>query len=470
MIRQTVFALLMLAAGSLGAQNVLEATDISKPNDVFSSAGDEACVIVRCNRTIPLTFSSSMDKTADPFHTELEGSDSIYYLSFPTGARYRGRQLSISSPGYITFALPVELSPKQLLTFQLVDPNSLVDAGCYREHRNKGMEEIRNMNYDEARVQFIVARDCSDVDMAENEQNIILMDSLISLRKKAATYENLLDYYRASEVYGQIIVLNPYDRIAEAAKQTCLTRYNTECDMLFKQAEFYFSNKDYNKAEELYNKIIKNGCTEAAMATERLTRITSSRTTKRDHARVLTYEFMKDCPIGLSYGSYNMRKAGGFINFNLSGNIFKFMKNEVAYDPTAEPNDPKGQDYPEINLNFGWTIKIANPVWIYFGPGVTSKFYLGHFKKEVGGSYDSNTERWPGYKSTTNPDGEYSSYDTGESHKINAAIAVSPTIGLCVKYSYFALRVGYEYRFGVKKELRDFLGEHRITVGLGLAF
>ena len=78
------------------AQNVLQVTDVSKPNDVYSSEGNRAVVVVKCNKSIPLSFESSMDKTATPYNTAVEGSDSVYYIEFPTGSRYRGREPSVS--------------------------------------------------------------------------------------------------------------------------------------------------------------------------------------------------------------------------------------------------------------------------------------------------------------------------------------------------------------------------------------
>lgn len=56
--------------------------DISHPNDVFSSANNEAAVIIRCHEFIPLSFTSSMDKSVEPFRRELQGADSVYYISF----------------------------------------------------------------------------------------------------------------------------------------------------------------------------------------------------------------------------------------------------------------------------------------------------------------------------------------------------------------------------------------------------
>lgn len=84
------------------SQNLLEITDISQPNDVYTGDNDRAAVIFKCNQSIPLTFESSMDKSATPYNTELEGSDMVYYIEFPTGQKYRGRMLTITSPGYGT--------------------------------------------------------------------------------------------------------------------------------------------------------------------------------------------------------------------------------------------------------------------------------------------------------------------------------------------------------------------------------
>ena len=194
MCKKTILSVCLFLLGNMAfAQGVLQVTDISQPNDVYSSAEDEAAVIIRCHESIPLKFSSTMDKSADPFQTELQGADSVYYIAFPTGNRYRGRELTIIARGFSPVVLNLDLQPKQLLSFQIIDPNATVDAGCYRGHRNKGMEEIKNSNYEEARNQFIVARECSDCDAEENEKNIATTDSLILFRAQAEEAFKLLD-------------------------------------------------------------------------------------------------------------------------------------------------------------------------------------------------------------------------------------------------------------------------------------
>ena len=129
-------------------------------------------------------------------------------------------------------------------------------------------------------------------------------------------------------------------------------------------------------------------------------------------------------------------------------------------------------DVPEANLSFGWTIKIVNPLWIFFGPGLTGKMYYGDYKDD----YVPNAKGKPVHvddKSKEVPESEALNDWGGKDNKklrLNAAVAISPVVGLCVKYSYFALRVSYQYRFVMKKELEKFMGTQRLAIGIGVAF
>lgn len=232
-----IIAMACLMAPVAFAQNVLEVTDVSQPNDVYSSDDGKAVVVVKCNKTIPLMFESTMDKTADPYNTLAEGNDSIYYIEFPTGSRYRGRQLSIKSPGYNTVTISLEdLKPKQAVTLLAVDPNSMVDAGCYRGHRNRGLEELKKMNYNEARIQFEVATECSDVDTIENNENLALVDSIIYYRNKAELLFNMHNYREAANLYKKVLMYNSYDSYANDRQAECMLKYVDECSMTMEQA------------------------------------------------------------------------------------------------------------------------------------------------------------------------------------------------------------------------------------------
>ena len=178
-----------------------------------------------------------MDKTANPYNTLAEGNDSIYYIEFPTGSRYRGRQLSIKSPGYNTVTISLEdLKPKQAVTLLAVDPNSMVDAGCYRGHRNRGLEELKKMNYNEARIQFEVATECSDVDTIENNENLALVDSIIYYRNKAELLFKMHNYREAANLYKKVLMYKSYDSYANDRQAECMLKYVDECSMTMEQA------------------------------------------------------------------------------------------------------------------------------------------------------------------------------------------------------------------------------------------
>ena len=431
------------------AQGILQIEDQSRPNDVYTSANDQAAVRIRCHHDIPLSFSSSMDKSADPFSTNIEGTDSLYYIEFPTGNRYRGRVLTITAPGYNPVEVPLELSPKQLITIKVSDPNSMVDAGCYRQHRNQGILELKNMNYSEARNHFALAAECTDTDPEENQANLNLVDTLLQLRHDADQCFELINYAEATTLYNKIVALNPYDSYASDRAMECNNRFSSECTIAFKQAEAFFEEREYEKAKELYQKIIDRGCFSASMATDRITAIDRFMTAKKNHATVLTYEWLDGAPIGFQIGRYNMHKVGGFFRMGLSSKIFDAIRSECVIG-----------DVPEAQIGFGWTLKVANPVWVHFGPGFGAKLYYGEYKDD----------KYPGEDGKPLSQDDLVSNHDEEQDKVNAAFSINPEIGVTVKYSFFALRLTYQYRFALEKQLEDFLGKHHIMVGVGVAF
>lgn len=471
MIKKIMTCLLAMTSVFAYAQNVLEVSNVSQPNDVYSSANDEAAVAIYSHQSIPLSFSSTMDKSVEPFKVDVQGSDSIYYLSFPTGNRYRGRVLVISAPGFNSLEIPLELEPKQLVTLKVTDPNALVDAGCYREHRNRGIIEMKNMNYAEARNQFVVARECTDVDEEENEKNIALIDSLLLLRSSADDAFKNLDYAKAMKNYLEITKLNPYDTYASDQYSKSSTNFISDCELYFKKAESYYLEKDFAMAKELYQRVIDKECENAKIAEMRMHTINSIALARKDRARVFSYEWREDVPIGFHYGKYNQHKVGGFFQMDFNKYALDALRSDCYYSD---------ERFPELNMAFGWTVKIANPVWIHVGPGFTGKIYYG--------SYLSKEFPTKGYGETNlldlkkmgldkNPD--LTKEDVKNSNdqnlqdawqKANFAIAVSPVIGITAKYSFVALRLTYQYRWAIESKLSDFIGNSRFSIGIGVAF
>ena len=471
MKKKLLFIVLSMISVLANAQNVFEYRDISQPNDVYSSSNDDAAVMVSCHHSIPLSFLSTMDKSAIPFKTDLQGSDSIYYISFPTGKRYRGRILIISAPGFDPLEVPLELVPKQLMTLKLSDPNALVDAGCYREHRNRGILEMKKMNYNEARNQFVVARECTDVDKVEKEKNIALIDSILFLRKWADDSFKALDYSSAMKGYMEIGKLNPYDTYASDQYGLSSTNFFSECDLFFNKAESYYQEKDFDKAKELYQRVVDKECRNSQIAEMRLHTINTLAVAKKDHSRVFTYEWRKDVPIGIHYGKYNLHKVGGFFQFDINTRVFEAIRKECYY------SDEK---FPELNMSFGWTVKIVEPVWIHVGPGFTGKIYYGtylskHFPKKGFGETELLDLGKMGLDKNPNLTKEEIELSTKDDlvdawRKANYALAVSPVIGITAKYSYFAFRLTYQYRWSIESKLSDFIGNNRLSIGVGVAF
>lgn len=467
MNQKTILSVCMLLIGSITcAQGVLEVKDTSQPNDVYASENDEAAVIIRCHESIPLTFSSSMDKTAIPFKVELQGADSLYYLAFPTGSRYRGRELSIIARGYAPIFICLELQPKQLLSFQVTDPDALVDAGCYREHRNKGVLEIGKANYEEARNQFVVARECSDVNQEENEKNIAMVDSLIMYRASAEEAFERLDYPTADRLFTKVLEMNPNDSYAKERKELSTQNFLQECSTIFSNAEYFFKERDYEKAKTLYEMVIAKECTNnLAISTDRLNTINTLTRARKDHSRVFTYEYRVDVPIGFSYGGYHKHKVGGFFQMDFNGKVFDAIRSDCVY------GDKK---FPELNMSFGWTVKVWDYIWVHVGPGLTGKMYYGTYKddcypKEGYGETSLLDTKEMGEDLSLPKDDPPSNYKDGWK-KANYAFGISPVLGVTAKYNYFAFRLTYQYRWSIQSKLQDFMGRSRLSVGFGIAF
>lgn len=466
----------------MSAQRRLKVDDITVNQGEFSVYTSEdptsAGVIFICHESIPLTFSSSLDKSAEPFKVEKEGSNIIYHLEFPTGKEYQRRQIFIHADNFDTFAFMLPLQPSELMRFKVYDPNATIDTGCYREHRNKGIAEMKTMNYTEARNQFKLAVLCDEATEEEKNEIEKLLTDIDSVEYYRILGDNavrLLDYGTAATYYEKAYKFNANDDYSMQKYGQCLTIFNRECATTFNQAEYYFNEKIYDKAKHLYELIVKDNCSTKAIAIERLNAIETVTTNKRDHSRVITYEYTKDTPIGFATGKYNMHKWGGFFHLNLNGEIFDLLR-----------SSKKMGDAPEVNMTFGWTVKIANPVWFFFGPGLTTKFYYGKYEKDLDGHQlypgkDALPQMKPNDRlaeflnlddMTDLDDKTYEGIKgfRSENWDTNVAFAVTPEVGVLVKYSWFALRLSYQYRFVFKKDLEDFMHPSKLSIGLGIAF
>ncbi len=159
---------------------------------------------------------------------------------------------------------------------------------------------------------------------------------------------------------------------------------------------------------------------------------------KNKRATVLTYEYEKDTPWGFSIGKYKENKSNGYFTLRFNPELFEAVRSN---------NDSTKR--PELNISFGWTIRVIKPyVWIFFGPGYTGV-----------GKYTLDEK------------------DTDKDDQLNLKIysAISPEIGVLGKIKLtekigIALRYTFQYRFALDNTTTDYMGKTKHIVGVGLCF
>jgi hypothetical protein len=220
-------------------------------------------------------------------------------------------------------------------------------------------------------------------------------------------------------------------------------------------------------------------------AVTRLTEIENMQTSKKNHAHVLTYEISQNQPIGLSTGSYKLKRVGGYFTFRLNTEVFDAARNNPKFyipaniaslkaNSSEDDIDDDANFSPEVNISFGWTVPLFHTIMggqtfalhTFFGPGFTAMVQykwksetLMEYKKEP--SYEAMSEKELTAKNDV--------FET-DNYSRSMKMSVSPEIGICVRWSFVALRYTFQYRFAVKKEYEDFLGKTRSVFGVGVAF
>ena len=471
-MKKTLF-LLVLCALALGtrAQNNLVFENESVQGDAYANSGDTARVVIRCHESTPLTFYSRADGgSIEPFEVRKEGSYDLYDFRLPTDAAddelklLARRVFVISAKDHNNLEIPLKLSSKQYMKIRVYDPDDNKLNSPYIRLRNEAYAEYKNLNYTKARQLFQQAALMSNADQRESKENLNLVDSVIYYREKADLAYNNAQFLEAYRNYARVAALNGDDNYAVTRRQECNNHYKSNCDIAYTKAEYLFNEKRYAEARDQYQIMMDEKCYENipiySSVEGRIQLIDEILKSKKNHSTVLTYEWAEDTPIGFHVGKYKDRKWGGFFQMDLNQDLLK------ALQSSTDPKEKFGKK-PETDLSFGWTVKLIKPVWLFFGPGVTAKMYYGDFKENIYPGDDYSEDY------LTNNIGKEKLQSLEEDlDKINFAFAVSPVIGLVVKYSYFAIRATYQYRFSLKddKDLKDFLGKQRFSVGVGFAF
>ena len=468
-MRKTFLMLIMsmLSAGAM-AQNNMTYEDESVIGDAYASSGDTARVIIRCHDSMPLTFSSRVDGgSVEPYRVTQEGSYNLYDFRFPTDAAddelrlLSRRVLVVFAKDHNNLEIKLPLVSKQCVKLRVWDPDDNKLNSPYIRFRNEAFEEYKKMNYQKARQLFVQAGSMSDADQAEAIKNVNMVDSIIYYRQLADNAFEAAQFMDAYKYYNNVLSLNNDDSYALDKKQESTNHYRSVCDIAYQKAEYMFNEKQYEEARKQYQIMVDEKCYDNfpvySTVQSRLNFIDEIIKSKKSHATVITYEWRKDTPIGFHVGKYKDHKWGGFFQLDLNTKIFEMSRSNAKFG-----------DKPEANISFGWTVKLVKPVWLFFGPGATAKMYHGKFLENKYPGDDYEFGQLVKYETDYLDPKEKGTDDYHT--KVNTSFAISPVVGLLVKYSYFAVRATYQYRFSLKKELEDFMGKSFFSFGIGLAF
>jgi len=438
-MRTIILITLFFIALCASAQRPLESENQSITGEVYPMGKNTyARITISADKNI-LPYFESMQTRLNPVEIDTIGTEMYYHLQLDA-KHYPKTNLKISVNGFSPLNLSWNnLQPNQWIRYYIYDPDTII-VDCFHQLTREGMKLFQAGNYEEAKRKYEeIPKTCSELKDDEKkyiDNQLELIDTLIVWRSIANEYFADMDYAKAKEYNMKIYERNPADELSRSKSIEAERKLSENCKIDFDKAENYFNDKDYANAKILYQKVVDRSCLNTAQAKEKLNWIDVELTNKCRH--VLTYEYAKDVPIGLSTGTYKDHKVAGYFTLRLNSDVFEAIRTN---------NEPDKR--PELNVSFGWTIPIVKPVWIFLGPGYTG----------VGQYVISNNEE----QNTTQ--GEFDL-------KIHSAI--SPEIGVLGKIVLgkvgIALRYTFQYRFALEKEIQDYIGSTRHVVGVGICF
>ena len=454
MMKRLLLLPLMLLVWTLSAfgQRNLEIKDVTEGLKVFSGKDTEAGLVISCASNIPLSFESSHDKVVDVYNREQKGEDTYYYIRFQTGKKYRGRKLTIITNDYSPLSIVVELNPKELKQYQLSDPDVEFVYGCYYEYRKRGTEYFQKAMYNEAKEQYSIAKECSDRPVNANLDELIAnIDSIQVYMKHADEAYDMMDYITANEYYSRVLVLNPSDINASEKRFSSNRLYDTDCKKYFDTAEIYKEDGEYDKALELYRKVVELNCINSLIASEEAKQIELLMQSRKQKSRAITIETATKGVWGFSTGKYKNRKVGGYFSLNANYHLIEAAQQEPVKCGIGR--------VMETGLSAGWTFCLVPKFphfWMFFGPGYTGagQYKLKTISEETLSGEDAD---------------DVEEKDMYNFYWYNS---FSPEVGALVKIGPAVLRYTFQYRLAFDDKSKD-LFENRKTrhmFGLGLCF
>lgn len=449
MIKRLFFGITFLAGClCMNAQKQLSITDVSTPNDVHPCLEKkEFKAVFRCDKALSLSFVSD-------FHTngkidilsetvDTVGNQLVYTLIFPSeqkGTSLDGRKLSIYADGFNRYDIPRFNFPTHTKkVYEVKDPYAKLQNPYYAAI-NKASEYFTDGNYTDAKAQYLISKETPEylTNSTIIDHNIEMIDSITGLIEVADKAFSDIKYMEAMKLYTHILKLNPNDAYVRNKIRECTNAHANDCSSYYQMAEDMYKIGEFESAKEYYNKVIDSDCSFKSMAVSKLLMVEKRLQTTKNKERFLTYEYHKDVPIGLSFGKCKNKGTGGFFTLRTNSDAIKLIRDEPSLDLL-----------PEVNVSFGWTLKVVAPVWLFFGPGYTGMGYY-NLRESAIGKAENELEK--------------------DDYSFKLRSAISPEAGVIVKLWHFNLKYSFQYRYALDSADEEHIKDMRHYIGVGFCW
>lgn len=452
----------------------------------------EAMVQFVTSEPFQLAFESTHDNDLDITVDSVAGKKtySIIFITQAPGQDYSGRRLIIKVAGFQDYRLPLPLQDKQKFEYTVTDPYSKLRSPFFI-YFERAQEDFRDGNYQAAKDSYELCRYCPEFsnDSVNILNHISICDSMMVWNNQALQAENFHQYKKAEEYYGQMLRYNSSDFIRQ---QLFTTRANfaSDCQALANMGQTYFGQDNYERAQDMYEQIVENGCNEYSQeAATMLTSIRKAKMRRDDHARSLMAVWSPNM-WGISWGNYYRSRANGWYGTLMlnakaiellsqrtypKGNVTKDENNKYNIKYEDLVSDPKlnlGNYYPsdnkldyEVSFSVGCSWHIWEPIFFHFGLG----YHGGGFDTfdpegfEKGLKDDSSIKFEDPNTWSTNFKNDYA--------RVNWFNGVAPEAGIVLKYWRAEIKFTYQYTYWVNNsKYKDFLNKNTNNVQLGIGF
>lgn len=448
-MKKFLLFVVMSAAIAVSAQNQLKTLNVQDITPALSvyPCGDrpEALVVIRCSEPFDLEFSSNVDNELD-LTKMTDGSEKVYNIVFQTraqGTSYKGRQLVISANGFSKFYLPLDLKDKEKLEYLVSDPYSKLRSLFYTT-TEAGQSLFSAGDYLPAKDQFIIAKQCPEYETVDNsiDYYIAQCDSMVQWTEivKQAEYDG--DYSKAIDLLRKMSYANPRCDIITTRYNSDVAEFNRKSSYDMTVGQRYMDDGKYEQARELFEHAIAINSPSASTAALNLETISQMNYKVDNKTRSLFYQKTGDCSIGLTTGSFNPDKIGGYFSFGFNKGCLDAFSDKL--EALAIPESTQ----LEAVVNAGFTIRLYYPkndyiphVWLMATP----------FGYACGG---------------------YNMLEDGDETSIKLYHALAPEVGVAVRIWRIALnyKLQYRYVFGDDDLGSDILGGTKSSFGIGFCW